>query len=127
MRLDVFKAKAAAEKNLRASGAWEKLSEEQQRLVEKMVLDGKRAGLALPEKEREELMKLKKELSQACLDFSVRVISSVVGRGTNSVRRKTSMKRMWERLFISMHDISIHLSNIGLHLIHARRARWCPS
>jgi metallopeptidase MepB len=77
MRLDVFKAKAAAEKNLRASGAWEKLSEEQRRLVEKMVLDGKRAGLALPEKEREELTKMKKELSQACLDFSVRIISSV--------------------------------------------------
>ncbi|OJA10579.1 hypothetical protein AZE42_04632 [Rhizopogon vesiculosus] len=70
MRLDIFKAKAAAEKNLRESGAWEKLSDEQQRLVEKMVLDGKRAGLALPEKEREELMALKKELSQACLDFS---------------------------------------------------------
>lgn len=70
MRPDVFNAKAAAEKNLRESGAWEKLSDEQRRLVEKMVLDGKRAGLALPEKEREELMKLKKELSQACLDFS---------------------------------------------------------
>lgn len=70
MRLDVFKAKAAAETNLRKSGQWEKLSDEQRRLVEKMVLDGKRAGLALPEKEREVLMKLKKELSQACLDFS---------------------------------------------------------
>jgi Zn-dependent oligopeptidase len=70
MRPDVFKAKTAAEKNLRKSGEWEKLSDEQRRLVEKMVLDGKRAGLALPEKEREVLMKLKKELSQACLDFS---------------------------------------------------------
>ncbi|KAH7885032.1 hypothetical protein F5I97DRAFT_1810510 [Phlebopus sp. FC_14] len=69
MRLDVFLAKVAAERNLRASGAYEKLSKEQQRLVEKMVLDGKRAGLSLPEKEREELMALKKELSQACLDF----------------------------------------------------------
>ncbi|KAG2069924.1 zincin [Suillus decipiens] len=69
MRPDVFKAKVAAEKNLRSSGEWEKLSDEQRRLVEKMVLDDKRAGLALPENEREVLMRLKKELSQACLDF----------------------------------------------------------
>ncbi|KAG2119427.1 hypothetical protein DEU56DRAFT_918528 [Suillus clintonianus] len=44
MRLDVFKAKAAAEKNLRESGAWEKLSDKWRGLMEKMVLDGKRAG-----------------------------------------------------------------------------------
>ncbi|KAF7422637.1 hypothetical protein PC9H_010793 [Pleurotus ostreatus] len=70
MRLDVFQAKASAEKNIKASGQWDKLSGEDQRLVEKMILDGKRAGLALPEKERTELMALKKELSQACLEFS---------------------------------------------------------
>ncbi|KAH9948304.1 Metalloprotease [Amylocystis lapponica] len=68
MRLDVFQAKLAAEKNIKASGA--KLSTEEQRLVDKMVLDGRRAGLALPEKERDELMALQKELSQACLEFS---------------------------------------------------------
>ena len=94
MRLDVFRAKTAAEKNLRESGAWEKLNKEQQRLVEKMVLDGKRAGLALPEKEREELMKLKKELSQACLEFTVWMMSSVFSRGANCICRKTSTKRM---------------------------------
>jgi len=94
MRLDVFRAKSAAEKNLRESGAWEKLNKEQQRLVEKMVLDGKRAGLALPEKEREELMKLKKELSQACLEFTVCMRSSVFSRGANCICRKTSTKRM---------------------------------
>jgi metallopeptidase MepB len=71
MRLDLFQAKVAAEKNLKASGQWDKLSAEEQRLVEKMLLDGKRAGLALPEKERAELMTLKKELSQVCLEFSV--------------------------------------------------------
>jgi Zn-dependent oligopeptidase len=71
MRMDVFKAKVAAEKNIKASGVWDSLSPEEQRLVDKMVLDGTRAGLALPEKEREKLMSLKKELSQACLDFSV--------------------------------------------------------
>jgi metallopeptidase MepB len=35
MRLDVFKAKVAAQENLKKSG--EKLSPEQQRLIEKMV------------------------------------------------------------------------------------------
>ena len=37
MRLDVFNAKVAAEKNIKASGEWDKLSSEEQRLVEKMV------------------------------------------------------------------------------------------
>ncbi|TFY69553.1 hypothetical protein EVJ58_g360, partial [Rhodofomes roseus] len=68
MRLDVFQAKLAAEKNIKASG--QKLDAEEQRLVDKMLLDGKRAGLALPEAQRDELMKLKKELSQASLEFS---------------------------------------------------------
>jgi Zn-dependent oligopeptidase len=71
MRLDVFKAKAAAEKNIKTLGQWEKLSVEDQRLVEKMLLDGKRAGLALPHREREELVSLKKELNQVCMEFSV--------------------------------------------------------
>jgi Zn-dependent oligopeptidase len=74
MRLDVFKAKTAAEKNIKASGQWEKLSAEDKRLVEKMLLEGKRAGLALPDKEREELSALKKELNQACLEFAVRMV-----------------------------------------------------
>ena len=71
MRLDVFQAKVAAEKNIKASGEWDKLSSEEKKLVDKMILDGKRAGLALPEKKRNDLMALKKELSQACLEFSV--------------------------------------------------------
>ncbi len=37
MRLDVFKAKTAAQKNLKESGQWDKLTAEEQRLVEKMV------------------------------------------------------------------------------------------
>ena len=37
MRLDVFKAKMAAKDNAKASGQWDKLSHEQQRLVDKMV------------------------------------------------------------------------------------------
>lgn len=70
MRLDVFQAKVAAEKNIKESGQWNQLSAEDQRLVEKMVLDGKRDGLALPEEQRTKLTALKKELSQACLEFS---------------------------------------------------------
>lgn len=69
MRLDVFHAKQAAEKNIQASG--KKLSAEEQRLVDKMILDGKRAGLTLPDEEREKLTTLKKDLSQTCLEFSV--------------------------------------------------------
>ncbi|KDQ62378.1 hypothetical protein JAAARDRAFT_189705 [Jaapia argillacea MUCL 33604] len=68
MRLDVFQAKQHAEANIKASR--QKLSPEEERLVEKSLLDGKRAGLALPEKERTELMQLKKDLSQTCLEFS---------------------------------------------------------
>lgn len=37
MRLDVYQAKVAAEKNLKESGEWEKLSPEEKRLVDKMV------------------------------------------------------------------------------------------
>ena len=71
MRLDVFRAKQAAEENIKKSGR--KLTAEEQRLVDKMILDGKRAGLALPDEEREKLTKLKKELSQTCLEFSVSI------------------------------------------------------
>jgi Zn-dependent oligopeptidase len=72
MREDLYQAKVTAEENLRKTGAWEKLSAEQKRLVEKMVLDGKRAGLALEKKEdREKLKVLKDELSDACLKFTV--------------------------------------------------------
>jgi Zn-dependent oligopeptidase len=37
MRLDVFNAKVAAERNIKASDQWEKISAEERRLVEKMV------------------------------------------------------------------------------------------
>jgi Zn-dependent oligopeptidase len=63
MRVDVYNAL------LNAKEKGEKLSFEEQRLVDKMIMDGKRAGLALPEEKRNELMALKKELSVACTDF----------------------------------------------------------
>lgn len=37
MRLDVYQAKVAAQKNIKESGEWDKLSSEEKRLVEKMV------------------------------------------------------------------------------------------
>ncbi len=79
MRIDVFNAKVAAQKNIESSG--KKLNQEEQRLVEKMVQDGTRAGLSLPEADRERLTEWKKELSQVCLEFSVSVfILSFHGR-----------------------------------------------
>lgn len=78
MRLDIFEAKLAAEENIKTSGTT--LSFEEHRLVEKMIQDGKRAGLALPEKERDELAALQKELQQTCSEFTVsnsRTISTI--------------------------------------------------
>ena len=78
MREDLYKAKVTAAANLRKAGAWDALSAEQKRLVDKMLLYGKRAGLTLEKKEdKERLMGLKDELSGACLKFTVR--SSCVG------------------------------------------------
>ncbi|KAH9002641.1 Metalloprotease [Lactarius hatsudake] len=68
MRIDVYNAKIAAQKNIESSG--KKLNQEEQRLVEKMVQDGTRAGLSLPEADRERLTEWNKELSQVCLEFS---------------------------------------------------------
>ena len=92
MRIDVYQAKINAEKNIKASGR--KLNFEEQRLVEKLILDGRRAGLDLPDKEREELGKLKKELSQVCVEFRVSFPFLLTELFTQDMRRKISMKRM---------------------------------
>lgn len=42
MRLDIYQAKLAAQKNIKESG--QKLTAEEERLVEKLVLDGTRDG-----------------------------------------------------------------------------------
>ncbi|KAI0050406.1 metallopeptidase MepB [Auriscalpium vulgare] len=67
MRIDVFGKKLAAQRNIAKAGL--SLTTEETRLVEKMVLDGRRAGLALPEEARTELAVLNKELAQVCLEF----------------------------------------------------------
>lgn len=94
MRIDVYNAKVAAQKNIEASG--KKLNLEEQRLVEKMIQDGTRAGLALPEADRERLTVWKKELSQVCLEFSVSIFQSVsLWMSTLLIEyRKTSTRRM---------------------------------
>lgn len=92
MRVDLFQAKQAAKKNIEKAGT--KLSPEEQRLVDKMIQDGTRAGLALPEKEREELMKLKKEVSAASLEFSVSTCLCLGGGVcVEAACRKTSMRK----------------------------------
>lgn len=94
MRIDVFNAKIAAQKNIEASG--KELNPEEQRLVEKMVQDGTRAGLALPEADRERLTVWKKELSQVCLEFSVSTFHFIsLWMSTLQIGyRKTSTRRM---------------------------------
>jgi Zn-dependent oligopeptidase len=69
MRTDVYHAIQDAAGAIEQSG--EKLGPEEQRLVDRMVLEGKRSGLALPPQEQEKVMALKKELSQVELEFSV--------------------------------------------------------
>jgi Zn-dependent oligopeptidase len=95
MRIDVFNAKVAAQKNIEASG--KKLNPEELRLVEKMIQDGTRAGLALPEADRERLTVWKKELSQVCLEFSVSIFQFIsLWMSTLLIEyRKTSTRRMY--------------------------------
>ena len=94
MRIDVYNATVAAQKNIEASG--KKLNPEEQRLVEKTVQDGRRAGLALPEADRERLTVWKKELSQVCLEFSVSIFQSICSWMATLLigYRKTSTRRM---------------------------------
>jgi Zn-dependent oligopeptidase len=92
MRVDVYQAKVNAEKNIKASGR--KLNPEEDRLVEKLLLDGKRAGLDLPEDERKALEQLKKDLSQLCVEFSVsHLLGFLYCLLRIQMNRKTSTKR----------------------------------
>ncbi|KAN0082402.1 hypothetical protein V8E55_008197 [Tylopilus felleus] len=63
-------AKVTAAANLRKTGAWETLSAGQKRLIDKMFLDGMRAGLALEKKDKEQLKWLVDNLSDPCLKFT---------------------------------------------------------
>lgn len=124
MRLDVFQAKMTAEKNTKSSGEWDALSSEEHRLVDKMVLDGTRAGLALPEKERAELTILQKDLSQACLDFRVRCFIGfrLFQFADTPYARQTSAKKTYDcfKVIYSLLNWSIIL---GCDLIYRRGTR----
>lgn len=95
MRVDVFTAKKHAQENITAKGI--KLTSEEQRLVDKMMLEGTRAGLDLSEEKRKLLTEKKKELSQLCVEFGVRGLFSLCCVGNNvplSDCRKTSTKNL---------------------------------
>ncbi|EJD34813.1 zincin [Auricularia subglabra TFB-10046 SS5] len=65
MRIDLFEAA----KDAAASAGPGALTGEDKRLADKILLQGRRAGLDLPESERKELEVLKKELSAQCIQF----------------------------------------------------------
>jgi Zn-dependent oligopeptidase len=65
MRVDVYEALQAAHKNSGAS-----LQGEDKRLLEKNLLDRKRAGLALPEDKRKELLSLNQQKDKLQSEFS---------------------------------------------------------
>lgn len=92
MRVDVFKSKKAAQKNIQDRQI--SLTSEQNRLVEKMILDGTRAGLDLPEDKRNELVTLKKELSKQCVEFGVRNLSLTLDNGSDHPLRGTATRNL---------------------------------
>jgi Zn-dependent oligopeptidase len=61
-RLDVYEALKDAEEHTKANNV--KLNAEEQRLLERLLLDRTRNGLALEPEKREELLKLKTEIMQ---------------------------------------------------------------
>ena len=69
MRPDVHQAKLNAQKNIEDSSCI--LTPEQELLVERLILDGKRAGADLDEKKRNELMELRVELTTLENEFNV--------------------------------------------------------
>ncbi|RKP06668.1 thimet oligopeptidase-like protein [Thamnocephalis sphaerospora] len=72
MRLDLYQRVVAARANT-SPEAFAALSDEDRRLFDKIELDFKRNGLALPEAQRNELKVLKKQLADQSIEFSRRV------------------------------------------------------
>jgi Zn-dependent oligopeptidase len=68
MRTDVFKAVQDAAAHISSSG--DKLASEDQRFVDKVVLQGKRDGLALPEDEQTKLKSFRQELNKVQIEFN---------------------------------------------------------
>jgi len=62
MRVDVFEAIKSAAESIEKTG--KELAPEEKRLVDKMLLEGKRAGLDLPEEKRNELTEVRYSSNQ---------------------------------------------------------------
>jgi Zn-dependent oligopeptidase len=75
MRVDLYKRVQAARANTPADVS--DLSDEDRRLFDKIELDFKRNGLALPEADREKLKAIKKQLADLSIDFSRRINEDV--------------------------------------------------
>jgi hypothetical protein len=74
MRLDVYRAKVKAKRNILNSDR--QLNPEEERLVEKLILEGKRDGLELPAKaNRQKVERLQNDLSEAERKFDVSFVS----------------------------------------------------
>lgn len=71
LRVDIQDAKIVAEKNIRSSGDWDRLTPEERRLLEKLLLDGKRRGQSLPKEAQEEIVTIKKQLSDLITEYDV--------------------------------------------------------
>lgn len=66
-RIDVYKALRAAEAHTKKNNV--SLNAEEQRLLDRMILDRTRAGLGLPDDKREELLAVQKEIMSLEVDF----------------------------------------------------------
>lgn len=102
MRVDVFAAKKHAEANIKAQDV--KLTTEEKRLVEKMMLDGIRAGLDLPENKRDLLTTKKKELSQVCVEFGVSLLAFARYFSAEPLSRKTLMRKLYAYQALQFHS-----------------------
>lgn len=74
LRQDIQTARVNAETNLRTSGEFEKLTDEEKRLVVKMMLESKKNGIALDETEREKYKQLDLALRARVNEYSVRFL-----------------------------------------------------
>lgn len=122
MRPDVFAAMIAAQKDMEASG--NSSTVEEKRLAARMIVDGKRAGLMLTDKEREELTELKKELGQVSADFLVSVCHPLYKLKLDRTARIEELQRR-EGEAAPIHSLHLHL--ICIHRRSPRESSHLPS
>lgn len=91
---DVYRAKVNAKTNIETMGC--DLNSEERRLVEKMMLEGKRHGLELTDEKRKELVTLQQELSETCAEFRVSFSS---GSLSYLLKVWTDRQRLWRATY----------------------------